>query len=340
MTVPAGSSGSAGSGASPTTEAWDLQRAIWEGRVDGRSHDDYLLLLEHPHVRTPSAATATVPISWPIPRSLARVDVGDPCTSIAAVTSLSRAGPARRLPDHGRAAARRRVRHGRSRAPNRGDADLRRSPTLGIEAWAETGYTGVWTGAREGGRHRSRVGRGVSMHGFALNVDPDLGYFEAHRPVRIADRPVTSIDRCSAKPSRSRRSSIGCSVTCRPSFGHRTVEAQLGALRRGGLPRRLYDVDRMVADGVFAPSPCQRSPDHDPGSTPRRAAAARLDAGQRRPQHRRLPRRSQATHARARAATRFARRQDAPISTSAGRREPPRSCCSATPARGRVRSAT
>ena len=33
-------------------EAWDLQKAIWEGRVVGRTRDDYLLLLEHDHVYT------------------------------------------------------------------------------------------------------------------------------------------------------------------------------------------------------------------------------------------------------------------------------------------------
>ena len=33
-------------------EAWDLQRAIWEGRTEGRTGDDYLLLLEHPHTYT------------------------------------------------------------------------------------------------------------------------------------------------------------------------------------------------------------------------------------------------------------------------------------------------
>ncbi|NIR35946.1 MAG: lipoate-protein ligase B, partial [Actinobacteria bacterium] len=36
----------------PYAEAWDLQKALWEGRVKGRSVWDYLLLLEHPHVYT------------------------------------------------------------------------------------------------------------------------------------------------------------------------------------------------------------------------------------------------------------------------------------------------
>ncbi|MGA7226832.1 MAG: lipoyl synthase, partial [Acidimicrobiia bacterium] len=36
----------------PYTEAWDLQRAFHEGKVRGRTDDDYLFLLEHPPVFT------------------------------------------------------------------------------------------------------------------------------------------------------------------------------------------------------------------------------------------------------------------------------------------------
>ncbi len=36
----------------PYAEAWDLQRGIHEGRVKGRTADDYLLLVEHPPVFT------------------------------------------------------------------------------------------------------------------------------------------------------------------------------------------------------------------------------------------------------------------------------------------------
>ncbi len=36
----------------PYAEAWDLQRAIHEGRARGRTGDDYLLLVEHPPVFT------------------------------------------------------------------------------------------------------------------------------------------------------------------------------------------------------------------------------------------------------------------------------------------------
>ena len=36
----------------PYLEAWDLQRALHQGRTSGRTGDDYLLLLEHPHTFT------------------------------------------------------------------------------------------------------------------------------------------------------------------------------------------------------------------------------------------------------------------------------------------------
>ena len=36
----------------PYEEAWDLQRAFHEGKVRGRTNDDYLFLLEHPPVFT------------------------------------------------------------------------------------------------------------------------------------------------------------------------------------------------------------------------------------------------------------------------------------------------
>ena len=38
-----------------------------------------------------------------------------------------------------------------------------------------------------------RVARGVTMHGFALNVDPDLSYFDRIIPCGISDAQVTSM---------------------------------------------------------------------------------------------------------------------------------------------------
>ena len=57
--------------------------------------------------------------------------------------------------------------------------------------------SGVWIRDEKGDRKIAaiglRVARGVTMHGFALNVNPDLSYFDRIIPCGIADAGVTSL---------------------------------------------------------------------------------------------------------------------------------------------------
>ena len=55
------------------------------------------------------------------------------------------------------------------------------------------GRPGVWVGGAKIAAVGVRIDRGVSRHGLALNVAPDLGWFEAIVPCGIQDAGVTSI---------------------------------------------------------------------------------------------------------------------------------------------------
>ncbi len=69
---------------------------------------------------------------------------------------------------------------------------------FGLEADRLPEFPGVWVGLgspepRKIAALGVRLTRGRSMHGFALNVDPDMAMFRAIVPCGIADRPVTSM---------------------------------------------------------------------------------------------------------------------------------------------------
>lgn len=63
----------------------------------------------------------------------------------------------------------------------------------GLEGDRLPGLTGVWLEGRKVGAIGIKVSRWITMHGFALNVCPDLQGFEAIVPCGIADKPVGSL---------------------------------------------------------------------------------------------------------------------------------------------------
>lgn len=70
----------------------------------------------------------------------------------------------------------------------------------GINAGRSTGETGVWIDADIAGKERKicamgvRCSRWITMHGFALNVNTDLSYFNYIIPCGIVNKKVTSIE--------------------------------------------------------------------------------------------------------------------------------------------------
>jgi lipoyl(octanoyl) transferase len=67
--------------------------------------------------------------------------------------------------------------------------------TVGVRAARRDGLTGVWVGERKIASIGVALRRWVSWHGFALNVGPDLGGFDAITPCGIAGVRMTSVAR-------------------------------------------------------------------------------------------------------------------------------------------------
>ncbi len=232
----------------PYDEGLDLQRAFWDGRATGRSGDDYLLLLEHPHTYTvgrngngENLKVAKDDLGA-IGASLVFTDRGGDITyhgpgqlvgyPIVAVPTLSDGWDA--------------VGHLR-----RIEAMLIATfADLGIEAWAEDGFTGVWT---DGGKIAAigvKISAGVSTHGFSINVAPDLGYFENIIPCGIPNRPVTSLSEIAGRTIKMESVVEALIPRAAEVFGG-SPEVQLGAFSNRDRSRP-YDVDAMVAAGVFS----------------------------------------------------------------------------------------
>ena len=71
---------------------------------------------------------------------------------------------------------------------------------FGVEAWAVPERIGIWTGDVDGSEAKIgaigvRVRKWVTMHGFSVNLDPDLSHFSGIVPCGVADYGVTSLAR-------------------------------------------------------------------------------------------------------------------------------------------------
>lgn len=69
---------------------------------------------------------------------------------------------------------------------------------LGVDAWRAEGRIGIWTRNLKGeeakiGAIGVRIRKWVTMHGFAINVNPDLAHFSGIVPCGLAEFAVTSL---------------------------------------------------------------------------------------------------------------------------------------------------
>ncbi len=173
---------------------WSIQRQVHADRVAGQIPDT-LLVLEHASVYTagkrtlplerPTDGTPVVDvdrggkITWHGPGQLVGypiVALPQPVDVVAFVRSLER-------------------------------ALMSACAELGLTTTQVEGRSGVWVVDGRGpdrkvGAIGVRVAGGVTMHGFALNCDNDLGVFDRIVPCGIADAGVTSLSAELGRPVR------------------------------------------------------------------------------------------------------------------------------------------
>jgi lipoyl(octanoyl) transferase len=162
--------------------AWDLQRHIAAERAAGVAPDT-LLLLEHAPVYTAGPRAPMEHVVGELGAPLVQTDrggqvtyhgpgqlVGYPIIDLAA----KGLGP---------------------RAYVRGlEAALAEAlAEFGAAAHTEDGLTGVWTARGKIAAIGVKISRGVSLHGFALNVTTNLAAYAPIVPCGILDRPVTTM---------------------------------------------------------------------------------------------------------------------------------------------------
>ncbi len=66
---------------------------------------------------------------------------------------------------------------------------------LGLRGERINGYTGVWVNGAKVAAIGIAVHHGVSFHGTAINIDPDMNHWGLIVPCGIPDKPVTSLRR-------------------------------------------------------------------------------------------------------------------------------------------------
>jgi lipoyl(octanoyl) transferase len=166
--------------------AWDLQREVHATVVSGEP--DTVLLLEHPPVFT--AGKRTEPHERPLDGSAPVVDV-DRGGKITFHGPGQLVGyPIVRLPEHVKVV---------DYVRRLEEALIHVCTDLGVTTARVPGRSGVWLQAADGRPERKiaaigiRVAGGVTMHGFAINCDVDLSWYDRFVPCGIDDAGVTSL---------------------------------------------------------------------------------------------------------------------------------------------------
>jgi lipoate-protein ligase B len=180
-------------------EAWDLQHRLWSKRVDGQL-PDLLLLLEHPHVMTLGRRgnRSHLIVS---PELLESMKI--PTFHVERGGEITYHGPGQMmvypildLKDYGY----RIIRY----IDQLEEVILHVLKDFGIEGRRDPPNRGVWVESDKIASIGVAIKRWVSFHGFALNYETDLKYFDLINPCGLVGQKMTTMEKIlGAKISRN-----------------------------------------------------------------------------------------------------------------------------------------
>ena len=177
-------------------DAWDLQLRLVEARQANRLKRDTVLLLEHPPVFTLGKRGGRESLLVP-EETLARR--GIPILQVERGGNITYHGPGQlvvypivHLPGVGIGVV--------DMVDRLEEVMIRTCGDFGVAAGRNALNRGAWIGMNKIGSIGLAVRRGVSFHGLALNVDPDLTPFGFVQPCGLQGVGVTSIVRQAGRP--------------------------------------------------------------------------------------------------------------------------------------------
>jgi lipoyl(octanoyl) transferase len=214
-------------------ETWELQRQLHEQRVRGAIADT-CLLLEHEPVYT--AGKRTSPLDRPVG------DPGAPVIDVDRGGQITWHGPGQLVGYPIVALAEPVDVVGYVRTIE--EALIRVCAEFGVRAGRVEARSGVWLHGDGTGRPDRKVGalgirvaRGVTMHGFALNCDCDLSWYDRIVPCGIRDASVTTLSAEAGRP-------VTVADVLEP------VERHLADLLGATVITRIDGLPRTPADGL------------------------------------------------------------------------------------------
>lgn len=170
----------------PYSVAWEQQRSLVKERIQEPNLDDVLLLLEHPPVYTLGQGSSLQFLKFDLAEvncQVYRIERGGEVTYHCPGQLVGY--PILNLRYY------RQDLHWYLRQLE--EVLIQVLGIYGLKGDRVPGMTGVWLEGRKVAAIGIKVSRWITMHGFALNVCPDLTGFERIVPCGIADKPVGSL---------------------------------------------------------------------------------------------------------------------------------------------------